>query len=536
MNLLYKRSFHFDTIAMAGWLLLLFTGQSIINFKSPILEGIAILWMVISILCVRKTMCIPFLILCYPAFMCENHRENAYLLMLFSLLLLMRILIENRHKYSLRNYLLIFLGGVITLFLSWPEKSENLILRLIALNKKEFIKSFLAPEAVWAIFPFRQAFDRALITMLCIAVGAAKEYFSTPKIWFALWIATIMALFQAYSGIIIPWHLPHRFLGTSNYGVYEYFLFHGAGYSIHFLSIIIAIGIPFFFFPDGKPIKYIKYGTTVLIIPAIIYPQKALIIALTAFILTCGVLALSRLKNFTKRYSLITFATNFITGLLSFGLVFSWIYEAKTIYPLSRHFKRQIKEHRILKRIIYNKESSEITTKQKQETENIQKPFYNRYTSFLENYNCNIFEKWLFQQDKARGEMWIIGFRTIIKECIILGKGAGTWARFHRDSPRLTRQYFAHMHNSYLDFAFEYGILCSIILFILIILTLILLLKGKFLGGKFWLVYYVSVGCMALGQYLLFAFSTSILLIPMFILTYRTGKKILTKNINMTFI
>jgi len=126
-------------------------------------------------------------------------------------------------------------------------------------------------------------------------------------------------------------------------------------------------------------------------------------------------------------------------------------------------------------------------------------------------------ESWLLSKDPARGSMWILGARYSWDHHFWIGAGAGTWARFHRSQPRPYREYFAHMHNTYMDLVFEYGVVPMCLLFLVAgIAALRLLLQGW--PSRLWILYLAGVAVAALGQNLFYAFTTICLLLPAFLI------------------
>jgi hypothetical protein len=126
--------------------------------------------------------------------------------------------------------------------------------------------------------------------------------------------------------------------------------------------------------------------------------------------------------------------------------------------------------------------------------------------------------------DPARAHMWSLGARHISSTGLWRGEGAGTWARFHRSQPRPSSLYFAHMHNTYLDLAFEYGLIPLILAGLLILTGLLRLLLGRTRQPRIWMLYFAGMGIVALGQHLFFSFFSICLVIPGVLVLVQAGR------------
>ena len=113
--------------------------------------------------------------------------------------------------------------------------------------------------------------------------------------------------------------------------------------------------------------------------------------------------------------------------------------------------------------------------------------------------------------------MWFLGLRASIKHDIWRVAGAGTWARFHKNQPRATRTYFAHMHNTYLDLIFEYGLIPMLMIYLLCAVAVVRIAVWGVVN-RLWLFYLLGIAVMALGQHLFYAFTSMCLLLPVFII------------------
>ena len=78
------------------------TGQLLLPFESQPLEWLAIAWLAAGLCLVRKTTCLPLLLLTCPAFQCEPHRAWAWALPLLAVVLLLRIAFDR--QLSRRDY------------------------------------------------------------------------------------------------------------------------------------------------------------------------------------------------------------------------------------------------------------------------------------------------------------------------------------------------------------------------------------------------------------------------------------------------
>lgn len=105
--------------------------------------------------------------------------------------------------------------------------------------------------------------------------------------------------------------------------------------------------------------------------------------------------------------------------------------------------------------------------------------------------------------DPARANMWVMGTKHAIQEGVWRGSGAGTWARFHRKH-RITRLYFEHMHNFYLNLIFEYGIIPMLAIYLLTALILLRLLQGRSGLPRAWLLWFAGVSGIGMGFDLLY--------------------------------
>lgn len=119
----------------------------------------------------------------------------------------------------------------------------------------------------------------------------------------------------------------------------------------------------------------------------------------------------------------------------------------------------------------------------------------------------------VLKRDRARGPMWRMGFRAVVRKPW-LGHGAGTWARYQKGLRRSSSKYYAHMHSTYLDLMFEYGLVVTVALLLLCVFGVLrtALMPGS--GNRLWLFYFAGVAVIALGQHLFYAFTSMCLLLP----------------------
>ncbi|MFC1462385.1 hypothetical protein ACFLQU_02155 [Verrucomicrobiota bacterium] len=128
---------------------------------------------------------------------------------------------------------------------------------------------------------------------------------------------------------------------------------------------------------------------------------------------------------------------------------------------------------------------------------------------------------WLLRRDKARGRMWSLGAQSILRDNTWRGAGAGMWARFHKRH-KSHRVYFAHMHCTYLDLMFEYGLVPTVIVLVLSTAAVLRILLVPGTGNRLWIFYLAGVAVMAIGQHLLYATTSICMLLPAFVVIPRT--------------
>jgi hypothetical protein len=77
------------------------------------------------------------------------------------------------------------------------------------------------------------------------------------------------------------------------------------------------------------------------------------------------------------------------------------------------------------------------------------------------------------------------------------------------------------MHNTYLDLVFEYGVLPMALVFAACAIAFFRILWGGSGVPRFWIFYLVAAAVVAIGQHLLFSFTSMCLLMPAFLLIPR---------------
>lgn len=532
-----------------GWIAIVLVGQCVFNREFEAFEWFAAIWLWIGILLVRPTLCIPFIILTYPAFMCESRRAWAWVQPVMVWIFFARILIEN--KFTRKQFLYICLTGTIVFVLSWPLNAGELLTKLRAFPKSELFFQWLGPHAVWAIFPFRQSVDRAMIAMVCAGVIISGRYFSSRRIWTALWLCALLCLLEAFAGVLLPWQEPHLFLGTTNYGCGGGYLFNGAGFNISFFTICLILGIPWFFVRTAhNKFESAKLGLIGLLLPTLIIPQKAFVFASVALMITAiAVILMSILSRKRSRRKIAVrpdisrrWIYRILIFVLSLGVSIAWFCKMGIMDQESRIRERvnmrlnrffYVSVNRSVKKKAQSQKSTDSKPLQMKEKAD-KKSLERQYTETPDAESGTInqqgekhtlmskiskkLERRLTNYNIARGSMWMLGLRTSFKHYFWRGAGAGTWARFHRSQPRPYRAYFAHMHNTYLDLIFEYGVMPMLIVFLLCAVAFFRIAFSSSGPSRLWVFYLIGVAVMAMGQHLFYAFTSMCLLLPAFII------------------
>ncbi len=513
-----------DRAVISGWMLLMITGQLLLPFESQPLEWLAIGWLAAGFFLVRKMTCLPLLLLTCPVFQCEPHRAWAWGLPLLAGVLLLRILWDRR--LSRRDVLWVIFWGVLVAWLSWPANAGGLLVKLRAFPRHEVLAQWFRPEASWSIFPFRASFDRALAAALCAALFLAGRYVSTPRLWRALFATGLLALFVTEAAALIPWHQPHRFLGTTNYASFGPYLLHGAGYNAAYLPMLLAGALAWFVAPLGRRYRWAHVGL-VLLLPllwfliqrsmgllAVLLPMVGAALILHAWL---GPRHRPRLRHRLALF-LGSWRQVAIVALSSLVLSSAWLFATgitKADSALRQRLAADLswENSRWANPVPYGPATPSGPTPEMSPAAVSRPP-----------EPVNRVQQILARIDPARAHMWSVGMSHVWDTGVWRGEGAGTWAAFHRSQPRPSRLYFAHMHNTYLDLAFEYGLIPVVLMGALFLIGCCRLVFGRNRQPRIWLLYFAGMGIVALGQYLLFSFFSLCLLIPGVLILLRTGR------------
>ncbi|MDI6774379.1 MAG: hypothetical protein QME60_03145 [Verrucomicrobiota bacterium] len=531
-GLLDIRSGILDCVLIGGWLAIVLAGQALFNVEMPWLEWLAAAWLWAGMLLVRRTLCLPWVILSCPAFLCEPHRDWAWAQPVMMTLLFARVLVENR--FTLRQRFVILLVGALVAAASLPRDAPALLHELLAFPRRELLRQLSHPSAVWAIFPFWQTFARALVAMVCAGILLSGRYLHTGRAWNALWLCAALAAVAAILATVAPWQQDHRFLGTTNFGGYKGRLFCGAGYGVMFFTPLLAVGLAFFFVPLRDRLRPLRLGSAALLLPAALIYQRAFALAVMALalaaIVAAGVWVARRFGRTRPRRPERTRLRRLALGAAAFVsclfLAAAWYVKLGILQEDS--LLRQQLRVRADSFFSLNDRRSTAVPRQglKPLPAHAQAPaaFPAAAASNVEPTRPTSWagiERLLNRLDHARGSMWSLGARTSLERRLWRGAGAGTWARFHRAQPRPERIYFAHMHNTHLDLVFEYGVAPMAIALAACALALGRIAAGR--GGvpRFWVFPLIGVAVIGLGQHLLFAFTSLCLLLPLFIILAR---------------
>jgi len=508
-----------DRIIICGWVILLLTGQFLLPVTVRPLEYLAIAWLWLGILLVRRTVCIPLLMLTCCAFMCENRRAWAWVQPVTMWLFFGRILLEN--KWPLRRFLYLCLAAVIVFALSWPRNAGELLAGVAAYERSKVLGYWMGPQAVWSIFSFRQCVDRALVAAVCTGTILAGGYFSSRRLWQALWLCAVVSLMSALGAHFVPWHEPHKFLGTTNHATFGIHLFQGAGYNISFFGMCIAAGLPWFVFPLRSRWSHVRLGSMGLLFPAVLVHQRAFTYAsllMLAMVAAAAMFVAARRRRSVRSPEGIAGRGRkaFAVFLVCTCVSVLW-YVRLGVFDSRSMLRSQLGERLGTAFSLDMSPFAEVPTEgdagsAPEETEPIPEECVGKLP--LKKRAA----RWLVAHDKIRGPMWVLGLRTCAGDCLWWGMGAGTWARYHRSQPRPYRHYYAHMHNTYLDLAFEYGVVPTALVLVLCGITVLKLVLVQGGANRLWVLYLVCVAVIALGQHVLFAFTTMCLLLPAFIL------------------
>jgi hypothetical protein len=523
----FLRSSRIDSIIVWGWVAILLAGQCLLNIECNSFEWLAALCLWVGMLLVRPSMCLPLVILACPAFMCENRRAWAWVQPVMLWIFFFRVLIEN--KFTLRQYLTICLAATAVLFLSWPDNAGYLLYRSAQYERCNLFGYWIGPHAVWSIFPFRQCVDRALLAALAAGLLVSKRYFNSRKIWNALWISACMLACATLLINILPWQELHRFLGTTNAGKYGGRLFHGTGFNVTYTVFVMLLGIPWYFIGLGKSLNTYKWCWIPTLIPLIALTQKAFLLGVISFILLATVFAVGfclrktcrptrRLHSSPRGCVWIKIAIVSVALSLSAAWFFNNdILDQSSLLRrvIERHLvglslcspspkSHSMKEERTRKasksKVVRSKKTAEGSSAKKEASP----AQYGPHSSLATR---------LKRMDPVRWHMWKLAVNKSRKDYIFKGAGAGKWAMYHKTQPRPYRPYYAHLHNTYLDLMFEYGVL-PMLLFYLLWAIAVFKIAVFGVANRLWLYYFAAIAMMALGQHLLYAFTSMVLLLP----------------------
>jgi hypothetical protein len=502
-----------DRLFIAGWFVIAITGQSILSSNMPALEWLAFGWVAAALCLMQRSSCLPLLILTGPLFLCAPQNAWAWATPAWTIILVLRIASEA----SPRNLLWIILWGTFALAISWPRDSGALLLGVSNFEFKEILRQWMRPAASWAIFPFRQSFDRALAVSLAASLIIVPGYFITARIWKSLLGACLLAIGSSYAAAILPWQAPHRFLGTTNYPFLEGFLFPGAGYNPCYLPFIIAAALPWFLIPLRYRYSWAHLGLLpLLIIPAFFLNQRSLTLAIIIISFASIVLLSLSLASRAGRRRLQTRVLSchhqrrIIFSLATGALIITALWSLRMGILDQKSLLRVNIQQRIgSKDSVWVKKTPNVKPARPQQiatgTSVVSTPKPTSTVSRLEEF--------LSHFDSARANMWCMGLRKSWEDGFWRGAGAGTWARFHR-AHRTTRLYFDHMHNTYLNLIFEYGVIPMITLYLLVAFLIFRILLGKSNQPRAWLLYFAGMSTVAFGTDLLyFPFSNYCLLV-----------------------
>lgn len=507
----FNRSF-FDWIVFSVWTIILLFGQLGLNRQSTKLQLLAVIWMWAGILLIRKTSCLPYILMSLPVFMCEIQRPWAWSQVVMVLVFLLRILIENRFS---RKEVLTLAGIVgVTFFFSWPIDASSRWVELRSYSSEDIFWQWFHPQASWAIFAFRQTADRILIVVVAAMVIMRGSYLSTHRIMFAMSYVSIMSLIAGFGAQLLPWQDgPHLFLGTTNFASWRRFLFHGAGYNLHYVVFMLVIGFPWLWHPlCVNRFGWVK-GFIGLCIPIFWIRQRALALALISMAMIRIFFLYFSGRKRTGTFSVIDFkARNFVFSkkrtlfvfLISFMISLLWLLNMGVLNPaseLNRQFKR-----------IY---------------------FGIQYVDGEIEFSSPVEAVVQRTAREGRRPVWRYALTHVKSNYWLRGGGAGTWSPFHRENRvdiGTFPSFWAHTHNTFIDVYFEYGIIPSTLAIVFFVCGIYAVAKGMVHGGRMWLPYFAGMFMLALGQHLLYAFTTLCGLLPAFILTGRGFRVLVTKK------
>jgi hypothetical protein len=548
-----------DTFVFAGWMLLLIAGQLVFPFRNEALEWFALAWLVTGMAVVRPGACLPLLIMTCPAFMCDGGSVNAWRQGLVAVVFLLRIVAACRRDRT--SLIHVLFAAVLVLFLSWPGDFGAVWRGIRDRHAMEVLRDFAGAQASWYIFPIRQCLERSLAAAICAGVVRRPEFLSSTRIWRATFAAGVLALLAAFGHTLLPWQRPHLFLGTTNHARLAGLLFHGAGYNISYFSMLVALALPWFAVAAVSRTRRRFAGFAGLLWPALWIIQMAFYASVFAVSLVfCGAAARAGLRRVRAGarsllpglvrsagpvfaalsalsvwyflelvdavgWSAVSSAAGLAVGrfipaaLIVLAAATAMLAPALIVVHLAAGFVRSLPgaaEIRFRRALLVCLVAILACSALRLSTPSGD----GGRGGGAGSRSADCLTPWLERVEPARADMWAIGSRKILGEYIIRGAGAGTWARFHKYAERKTRLYYAHMHNTCLDAAFEYGVVPAAAVFVCLLLAALKIAAARDFN-RLWLLYIVPCMAMALGQHLLYAFTNICLLMPVAIVTAR---------------
>ncbi len=537
-----------DRLFLFGWMALVVIGQCFFPRESTLLQAVAVGWLWTAAWLVSRTYCLPLLLLSTAAFMVDSERPWAWAQPVMVAMLLARVLLTDRRP---RHWFGIAAAGCMVVLLSWPREASALLADVLRQPVRDIARQWMRPAAVWAIFPFRQMADRALVTMLLTGVLLDRRYLSTPRLLAVIpWMAWL-PLLAAFGADLLPWQAPHRFLGTTNFPGYGFS--YGPGINVSYLTLPLAVGLPYVVLGVGGRHRWVRRSTLFLFLPLVRIQQRAFGLALFLLAITglFGTLvrytqrrkqhaARRNIRRLTPR----TCRKAAAIALASLTLSVSWFYKQGIGEPYSAI--RQILRHYVQclnVRAIRSRSVSSVSSERPPAIPSPDTPARSSAPEGTSTHTVSFpqtpasdgavseacghpvlfpLRQWLTRWDPVRGHMWHLVLRVAIRTYWLHGAGAGTWARFHRAQPRPYRLYYAHTHNTYVDMIYEYGLLPCFVFFSLAGLALLRFVKARPGVMGLWVFYAVAVAAMGLGQHLLYAFTNLCLLTPLALVLARS--------------
>jgi hypothetical protein len=541
-----------DAVVFAGWALLLLVGQCILPFRCRPLELAALGWLVAGMLLVRPGACLPLLVLTCPAFMCDSGHATAWTQELVAAALLARILVAARGDR--RTRLLVGLAAACVLFLSWPREFGALWQGAQGKPPAKVVEQFLGAEASWYTFPMRQCAQRALAAALAAGAVCVPAFFSSRRVWSALFAAGVLAMLATCGHMLLPWHEPHHFLGTTNHARFAGLLFHGAGYNLSYFAFLVALALPGFAIAAASRTRRVWVGLSGLLGLAVFILQIAFYAAAAATALLSGAAAVMN-RVARRRPSVRVPRAAWLLFAVTLALSIAYVSRLRVVAGAPEvRLALGLAARRFLPNALITLAAATALAGISLLTLRL---FLKRLAAAPDGWRrllrrgvlvclavwvggsalelsglhaahgagfgsrwAKRAEPWLARVEPARADMWTLGAGQILDRYAIRGAGAGAWARFHRTAPRRTPLYYAHMHNTWLDVAFEYGSVAFLLGFVCLLLAVLRLAAARDFN-RLWLLYLAPCLVMAVGQHLLYAFTNVCLLLPVAIAAAR---------------